>query len=73
MYRGEIEYTEPMTDSLKIRVGVDYKWEKKASDWQEGFDTASQGYTVANDLLTNLMSTTKTLTPKFGFGIDRKI
>jgi hypothetical protein len=74
MYRGEIEYTEPVTDSLKIRVGVDYKWEKASDDRKAfDFDETTQTYTATNDLLTNfLMSTTKTLTPKVGFGIDKK-
>ena len=73
-YKGEIEYTEPLTDSIKGRIGIDYKLRKSSDDRKTfNFDEATGRYSVSNELLTNLyQSSAKTLTPKAGFGIDKK-
>jgi hypothetical protein len=72
-YNGSFEYLEPVMDSLRMKVGLNYKLEKSVED-REGFnfDTATGGYTALNDLLTNyLTSKTNTVTPNAGINIEK--
>lgn len=73
-YFTEIGYSEPLKDSLKVNLGVEYKWKKVSEDRTAyDFDALSQAYSVENDVLTNYFtSTVRTVTPKSGFSIDKK-
>jgi hypothetical protein len=74
IYTAEIEYSEPITDSLKVNLGVEYKWKKITEDRKAfDYDAFSDSYSDANELLTNyLVSTTKTAKPRAGFAIEKK-
>jgi hypothetical protein len=53
-YSAEIEYTEPITDSLRVRVGGQYNWRNNISDLKTyDFDTLNQSYTTENDMMSN--------------------
>ncbi|HLF51134.1 outer membrane beta-barrel protein, partial [Flavobacterium sp.] len=74
IYATEIEYTEPLKDSLKVKIGVEYRWKKLSEDRNTyDFDAISQSYSVENDILSNyLTTTTQTVTPRSGFSIEKK-
>jgi hypothetical protein len=73
-YSSELEFIEPINDSLKVKIGALYNW-KKTSDDRNAFDydLATQSYTNENDTLSSYKtSNIKTITPKAGFGIGKK-
>lgn len=73
-YSANIEYTEPITDSLKVSVGVNYRYENNLED-REGFDfnPQTEEYSVLNELLTNyLTSKANTVTPTAGININKE-
>ncbi|WP_268848997.1 outer membrane beta-barrel protein [Flavobacterium aestivum] len=73
-YSTELEFIEPINDSLKVKIGALYNW-KKTSDDRNAFDydVATQSYTNENDTLSSYQtSNVKTITPKAGFGIGKK-
>lgn len=74
IYTTEIEYSEPITDSLKLRLGIEYNWKKLAEDRKAyDYDDVSQSYSDENAFLTNyLVSTTKTIKPRSGFAVEKK-
>lgn len=72
-YNTSIEYAEPITDSLEIKVGSGYNWQQNVED-RAGFDydNATGRYTAKNELLTNyLSSSTGTFSPYAGFQINK--
>jgi len=73
-YRTEFEFTQPITDSLQIKVGLEFKIDKnKDSRNSFDYDPSNQSYSVVNDLLTNAFnSTEKTVTPNTGIIFNRK-
>ncbi|RTY90221.1 outer membrane beta-barrel protein [Flavobacterium sp. GT3R68] len=73
-YFTEIEYAEPLKDSLKVNLAVEYKWKKVSEDRiAYDFDEVAQSYSVENDKLTSYYtSTSRTITPKSGFSINKK-
>lgn len=74
VYNGEIEYLEPLKDSLKLKFGV-YARTEKSSDDRNAFDydAISGTYSIENASLTNyLTSKTNLVTPKTGFSIEKK-
>lgn len=74
IYEGEIEYSEPITDSININIGVGYKHEMSIED-RDGFnfDEATGNFTTRNDSLTNyLTSKTNTFTPMAGLELRKK-
>jgi hypothetical protein len=73
-YNTELEFIEPINDSLKVKIGALYNW-KKTSDDRNAFDYdfATQSYTNENDTLSSYKtSTIKTITPKAGFSLGKK-
>ena len=67
-YAFNVEYREPLTDSLQVKVGVRYD-AKKAVENRDGFDydAATGRYSSYNDPLSNyLTNTTNTLRPTAG-------
>lgn len=73
-YNAEIEYTQPITDSLKVKIGMDYKFDKK-KDSRDAFkyDETNLSYSIVNDSLTNLFNSTEnTFTPNTGIILNKK-
>lgn len=69
-YEGEISFREPITDTLKLGVGMKYRMQQSVED-REGFDydEAAGDYIQANDSLTNYLSSKiNTVIP--GIGLD---
>lgn len=72
-YSSEIEYLEPINDSLKLKLGAYFRNEKSSDDNNAfNYDPANEDYTIKNELLTNFLSSTINLvTPKAGINIDK--
>lgn len=74
IYDLGLEYFEPVSDSARVKIGVDYDYTKNISD-RDGydFDAVTNDYTAVNDLITNyLSSSTKRVTPTVGYQLDKK-
>lgn len=73
-YSGEIEYAEPITDSLNVKIGVNYTSEITSDDRNTyDLNAASQTYSDLNPELTNyITSNTKTFRPQTGFSLNKK-
>ena len=67
-YSFEIEYTEPVTDSLRIRFGTDFDWKSEMKDAKTfDFDAATQSYSDLNESLTNYTTSRQnSISPKVG-------
>ncbi|MBF4519178.1 outer membrane beta-barrel protein [Flavobacterium sp. ANB] len=67
-YSADIEYTEPITDSLRVRFGTDLDWASSVNDEKTfNFDPTTQAYTFLNDSLTNYTTSKQNaITPKVG-------
>jgi len=72
-YSAEFEYTEPVTDSLRIRFGADFDWEKEIKEAKTlDFDTNTQSYTIINPSLSNYVhSVQNTISPKIGLTFEK--
>jgi hypothetical protein len=72
-YAAGIEYTEPITDSLRVRFGADYRWGNTVDNVKTlNFDTATQTYSISNDLLSNFITSQQnTLSPKVGITFEK--
>ena len=72
-YSAELEFTEPLTDSLRVRIGADFDWYNEIKDTQTlDFDENSKSYTSINTLLSNLIrSRQNTISPKLGFSFEK--
>lgn len=72
-YRAEVEYAEPITDSLQLNLSVEYRLDKAVED-RDGFnfDESTGAYTRPNDSLTNyLSSSTGTIEPQAGIEVRK--
>ncbi|MBY8962726.1 outer membrane beta-barrel protein [Flavobacterium sp. D11R37] len=72
-YYFQLEYTEPVTDSIKISVSGDYRIRGSVEN-RDGFDfdEATGGYTDFNSLLTNyLRSDLNDFSPKVGMQLNK--
>lgn len=74
LYLGT-EYTEPVSEVVRLRVGVDYRWDNKVTDEKTfNFDDASQDYSIFNDKQSSYMSSKQyAIAPKMGFIYDDKV
>jgi hypothetical protein len=72
-YSGDVEYTEPITDSLRIRIGSDFVWSKAINDFKTfDYDAVSQSYSNINDLQTNYTTSAQnSITPKVGITFEK--
>ena len=72
-YSADIEYTEPITDSLRIRIGSDFDWNNTINDLKTyDYDAVSQSYTTINDLQTNYTTSRQnSITPKVGLTFEK--
>ncbi|WP_159800107.1 outer membrane beta-barrel protein [Flavobacterium sp. MK4S-17] len=72
-YEARLEYTEPISDSLRVKAGVIYTWQKEMEN-RQGFDfnEVTGRYSSPVDELTNyLTSNTNTVIPMAGFNIRK--
>jgi hypothetical protein len=67
-YSFDIEYTEPVTDSLRIRFGSDFDWTNTVNDSKTfNFEAVTNSYSFLNDSLSNYTTSSQNaITPKFG-------
>lgn len=72
-YSADIEYTEPITDSLRVRIGADFDWQKGINDLKTfDYDTFSQTYSVLNDSLSNYTTSSRnSVKPKVGLSFEK--
>jgi len=73
-YACEVEFLEPVTDSLKVKLGAYARWEQSSEDKRVfDYDAASGTYTDINKPLSNFFSSAMFIvTPKSGFAIQKK-
>jgi hypothetical protein len=72
-YSADIEYTEPITDSLRIRIGSDFDWNNSINDLKTyNYDAVSQSYSTLNDLQTNYTTSRQnSISPKVGLTFEK--
>ena len=74
IYTSEVEYNEPIKDSIALKIKVEL-YSKKIAEIKKtnDFDSNSQLYVLENALQSNeMVSKTETITPKAGFSITKK-
>ena len=72
-YSLDIEYTEPITDSLQIKFGSDFDWVNGVNDEKTfNFDETTQTYSDLNEALTNYTTSKKNaVSPKVGVTLQK--
>ncbi|QSB26465.1 outer membrane beta-barrel protein [Flavobacterium sp. CLA17] len=67
-YSFDVEYTEPVTDSLRIRFGSNLDWASSVNDAKTfNFNAATDSYSDLNESLTNYTTSSQnSVSPKFG-------
>jgi hypothetical protein len=72
-YAVDIEYTEPITDSLRVRIGSEFGWENQINDAKTyDFDAISQSYSTLNNLQTNYTTSRQnSISPKVGLNFEK--
>lgn len=72
-YSVDLEYTEPITDSLRIRFGSDLDWKSTSNDQKTfDFNAATQEYTDYSSRFSNYTSSTQnSVTPKVGITLQK--
>ena len=72
-YRTEFEFTQPITDSLQVKLGFEYKYNKDNDNRNSfDFDATNQDYSIINNLLTNdFNSLERTFSPNTGLVFTR--
>jgi hypothetical protein len=67
-YALDLEYTEPITDSLRVRFGTDFNWQNSVNDQKTfNFDENTDQYSDLNLSLTNYTTSKQnSITPKVG-------
>lgn len=71
-YNINLEYTEPITDSLELNISSGYDMSKSVDDRDSyDYDAETGNYTIYNDALSNyLTSQTGTISPRAGVEFD---
>ena len=72
-YSADIEYTEPITDSLRVRLGVDLDWLNNTNDLKTyDYDLVSETYSNFNALQSNYTSSNRnSIAPKAGLTFEK--
>jgi len=72
-YSVDLEYTEPITDSLRIRFGSDLDWKSTSNDQKTfDFNADTQEYTDYSSRFSNYTSSTQnSVTPKVGITLQK--
>lgn len=73
-YRAELEFYQPITDSLQVKFGVEYKVDRNRDRRNSfDFDATNETYSIANDELSNVFnSLERTITPNTGLAYNSK-
>ena len=73
-YRAEFEYTQPITDSLLVKLGLEYKLNQNNNSRDSyDFDANNQSYSILNNVLTNAYnSLERTFTPNTSINLTKK-
>jgi len=72
-YSAELEYTQPITDSLRIRLGSDFGWSNNVNDVKTyDYDAATGTYSSLNNAFTNYTTSTQnSIAPKAGLTFEK--
>ncbi|REG98661.1 outer membrane beta-barrel protein [Flavobacterium aquicola] len=72
-YTAEIEYTEPITDSLRIRIGSELGWANEVNDAKTyEYDVFSESFSILNVAQSNyITSRQNSITPKAGLTFEK--
>ena len=72
-YSADIEYTEPITDSLRIRFGADLDWTNEVKDLKTfNYNESLDMFTDLNELLTNFTTSRQnSVSPKAGLTFEK--
>lgn len=72
-YSADIEYTEPITDSLRIRIGTELGWQSEVNDAKTyDYDASSQSFSKLNNLQTNYTTSRQnSVTPTAGLTFEK--
>ncbi|PXY43208.1 outer membrane beta-barrel protein [Flavobacterium hydrophilum] len=72
-YSADLEYTEPITDSLRVRFGSDFDWKSNTNDERTfSFDSETGEYTDFDLAFSNYSSSTQnSVTPKVGVTLQK--
>ena len=72
-YGADVEYTEPITDSLRIRLGSNFNWTTEIKDLKTfNYDAITETFPDLNDLLTNYTSSRQNaISPKVGITFEK--
>ena len=73
-YQTKLQYAEPITDSLNLKLGTDISFDKDIERINTfDFNIISNDYSINNDLLTtSTLSNSKTITPNAGIEWTKK-
>ncbi|WPR72789.1 outer membrane beta-barrel protein [Flavobacterium sp. NG2] len=74
-YYVSAEFTEPVSDVLRFRVGADYRWDNKVTDEKTfNFDESSNSYSLFNDRQSSYVASKQhAIAPKMGVFYDNKV
>ena len=72
-YSAEIEYTEPVTDSIRFKIGMEYNYINSVNDSKTyNFNTTDQIYSDLNVFQSNYTTSTQnSITPKAGIRLEK--
>jgi hypothetical protein len=72
-YTAELEYTEPITDSLRIRIGSELEWQNEVNDVKTyDYDAVTDSFSDLNNLQTNYTTSSQnSITPKVGLTFEK--
>ncbi|WP_281235062.1 outer membrane beta-barrel protein [Flavobacterium gelatinilyticum] len=72
-YSADIEYTEPITDSLRVRIGADLDWKSNSNDQKTyNFNETTQEYSDFDSRFSNYTSSIQnSVTPKVGITLQK--
>lgn len=74
-YYAQFEYTEPVSDYIKLSVGVDYKQDNKVTDEKTyNYDASNELYSILNEAQSSYISSKlNSISPKMVFSFNNKI
>lgn len=74
-YYTQVEFTEPISTFIRLRAGIEYKYDNKITDEKTfNFDSATSGYTIFNDAQSSyITSNQSSIGPKMSFFYNDKV
>ncbi|WP_414000025.1 outer membrane beta-barrel protein [Flavobacterium sp. W1B] len=71
-YSAEIEYTEPITDSIRFKIGMEYNFQNSINDKKTYDNNGNDIYTDLNESLSNyITSKQNSIAPKAGIRFEK--